>query len=416
MKKIAVIVLLAVLPGLMFAGGAREEARPTTLTINSYMSDEAPKQALANLVAEFEAENPEISVEVNTIAHEQFKIVLPTWLTSSSPPDVVTWFAGYRMQAFAERGMLEPLDDAFEGTAFTDAFPQAFVDASSYDGRVYFLPQSWYWWAVYYNTEVFDNLGLEVPETWDEFLAVAEALKQGGVQPIAIGARDTWTAGGWFGALNSAINGMDYHLDLTMGNIPYTDAGVRRVFETFAELNSRGYIMENATSYSWQEAATLLFNGEAGMYLMGQFLYDVAPSEVQPNLDFFRFPTIGDHGYAVDTPIDGYMIPANARNKDAAKRFIAYLATRESQEQFATELGRLAANQHVAPPDENARRGLEMVQSAVGAMQFYDRDAPEEMAQRGMVAIIEAMENPDRIPQILEELDQDRVRIHAEDP
>lgn len=414
MRKLTILVLLLALPALVFAGGQREAEN--RLVINSYMSDEAPQQAFANLVADFEAKNPDITVEVNTTAHEQFKTVLPNWLTSRNAPDVVTWFAGYRMQAFAERGLLEPLDDAFSGNEFNEAFPEAFVRASSYNDSIYFLPQSWYWWAVYYNTKVFDELGLSVPETWDEFLAVSEALKQAGIQPIAIGARDTWTAGGWFGALNSAINGMDYHEALTAGRIPYTDAGVQKVFETFAELNTKGYIMENATSYSWQEAATLLFNEEAGMYLMGQFIYDVAPENVQQNLDFFRFPTVGDHGYAVDTPTDGYMIPANATNKEAAKRFIAYLATEESQEMFATELGRLAANQNVAPPDANAARGLEMVQGAVGAMQFYDRDAPEEMAQRGMNAIIEAMENPDRIPQILQALDADRERIHAKDP
>lgn len=417
MKRFPIIVLLVLLPALAFGAGAGESAQDvTTLTVNSYMSDEAPKQAFENLVADFEAQNPDIRVDVNTTAHEQFKVVLPNWLTSRNAPDVVTWFAGYRMQAFAARGLLEPLGDAFEGNEFHEAFPPAFVDASSYEDEIYFLPQSWYWWAVYYNTEVFDRLGLEVPETFDEFLEVAEALKQAGVDPIAIGARDTWTAGGWFGALNSAINGMDYHLALTGGDIPYTDDGVRRVFEAFAELNTRGYIMDNATSYSWQEAATRLFNGEAGMYLMGQFLYDVAPEDVKPKLDFFRFPTFGDHGYAVDTPIDGYMIPANARNKEAAKRFIRYLATAESQEKFATELGRLAANQNVAPPDENARRGLEMVQGAVGAMQFYDRDAPEEMAQRGMNAIIDAMEDPSRISRLLRQLDEDRVRIHAEEP
>ncbi|AFG37038.1 ABC transporter substrate-binding protein [Spirochaeta africana] len=417
MRKIMIVVLIAALPALVFAAGQRETDGVTTLTVNSYMSDEAPKLAFENLVADFESKNPDIRVEVNTTAHEQFKIVLPNWLTSRNAPDVVTWFAGYRMQAFAERGLLEPLNDAFAPGEFEDAFPEAFIRASSYDGDIYFLPQSWYWWAVYYNTEVFDELGLEVPETWDEFLAVSETLKQNGIAPIAIGARDTWTAGGWLGALNTMINGFDYHMDLTAGNIPYTDPGMQEVFETFAMLNERGYIMENATSYSWQEATTPLFNGEAGMYLMGQFLYDVAPDDVKPNLDFFRFPTMeAGQGYAVDTPTDGYMIPANARNKEAAMRFINYLATEESQAMFANELGRLAANQHVAPPDAQAEKGLEMVQGAIGAMQFYDRDAPEEMAARGMNAFIEAMENPNRIPQILRALDADRERIHAEDP
>ena len=46
--------------------------------------------------------------------------------------------------------------------------------------------------------------------------------------------------------------------------------------------------MDNATSYSWQEAANKLFNNEAGMYLMGQFIHDVAPDDVKDNIDFFN--------------------------------------------------------------------------------------------------------------------------------
>ncbi|TVR04618.1 MAG: extracellular solute-binding protein [Spirochaetaceae bacterium] len=415
MKRTGMLVLLLTLVALFaFAGGGRETGTDAqrTLTINSYMSDEAPRQAFAALVADFEARNPDIRVVVNTTAHEQFKTLLPTWLTSRQAPDVVTWFAGYRMQAFADQGLLEPLTAAFPGTSFQDAFPEAFVRASTHNNTIYFVPQSWYWWAVYYNRQVFDRLGLQTPNTWDEFLQVSAALRNAGIEPIAIGARDTWTAGGWFGALNAAMNGIEFHLDLTSGRVPYTDPQMRRVFETFADLNTRGYIMRNATSYSWQEAATLLFNGQAGMYLMGQFIKDVAPENVRDNIDFFRFPSFGRPGYAVETPIDGFMVPRNAQNKEDAMRFMAYLATRESQELFTVPLGRLAANKHVPAPNPDARRGLDMVLGAEGATQFYDRDAPEEMAARGQNALIEAMQNPARIPQILTELDQDRQRIH----
>lgn len=415
MKRTGILVLLFTLVAFVsFAGGGRETGTDAqrTLTINSYMSDEAPRQAFAALVADFEAQNPDVRVVVNTTAHEQFKTLLPTWLTSRQAPDVVTWFAGYRMQAFAAQGLLEPLTAAFPGTSFQDAFPEAFARASMHNDTIYFVPQSWYWWAVYYNREVFNRLGLQTPNTWDEFLQVSAALRNAGIEPIAIGARDTWTVGGWFGALNAAMNGIEFHLDVTSGRVPYTDPRMQRVFETFADLNTRGAIMRNATSYSWQEAATLLFNGQAGMYLMGQFIKDVAPENVRDNIDFFRFPSFGRPGYAVETPIDGFMVPRNAQNKEDAMRFMAYLATRESQELFTVPLGRLAANKHVPPPNEDARRGLQMVLGAEGATQFFDRDAPEEMAARGQNAMIEAMQNPARIPQILSALDQDRQRIH----
>jgi multiple sugar transport system substrate-binding protein len=413
MKKIIVMLFccLLLMP-MLFAAGAREGAKQE-LIINSYMSDEAPKKVFADLVAEFERQNPTIAVTVNTTAHEQFKTLLPSWLTSRQAPDVVTWFAGYRMQSFAERGLLEPINNVFPGGSFEAEFPASFRGASSYNGDIYFMPQSWYWWAVYYNTEVFNRLNLKVPTTWTEFLNVCEVLKRNGVSPIAMGAKETWTVGGWFDYMNSAVNGGEFHQQLTMGNVPYTDPRVRKTFEYLIDLSQKGYFQPNATSYAWQEAATLLFKGEAGMYLMGQFVFDVAPAELKGNLDFFRFPTVSGTSYSVDTPTDGFMIPKNAKNKDAAKLFLAYLATAEAQEMFAKPLGRLAANTKVAPVNPEAAKGLAMVMGAEFAMQFYDRDAPEEMAAKGMNAIIDAIQNPARLDNILADLDKERVRIYG---
>jgi multiple sugar transport system substrate-binding protein len=407
MKKYLAVIAACSIAATAFASGSNE------LVINSYMSDQAPKEVFQKLVDDFQKKNPDIKVTVNTTAHEQFKTLLPSWLTSKQAPDVVTWFAGYRMQAFAEKGLLEPINDVFPGGSFEAEFPPAFKTASSYNGNIYFMPQSWYWWAVYYNKDVFAKLNLSIPKTADEFMAVCDKLKAAGIAPIAIGAKDTWTAGGWFDYMDSAVNGGEFHVKLTKGEVPYTDPAVKKTFGYIAEMAKRGYFMPNAASYSWQEAANVLFRGEAGMYLMGQFIKDVAPADVKDKIDFFRFPYFeGRTDYAVDTPTDGFMIPKNAKNKEAAKKFMAYLATAEAQEMFCKPLGRLAANKKVPVPNADAKRGLDMVLGAKTAMQFYDRDAPEEMAAKGMNAIIDIIANPAQLDSILTALDKERVRIY----
>ncbi len=408
MKKSLALIVACAVATAAFAAGSNE------LVINSYMSDQAPKDTFQKVVDEFQKKNPDIKVTVNTTAHEQFKTLLPSWLTSKQAPDVVTWFAGYRMQAFAEKGLLEPIDEVFPGGSFEAEFPGAFKGPASFGGKVYFMPQSWYWWAVYYNKSVFASLGLTPPKTADEFMAVAEKLKNAGIAPIAIGAKDTWTAGGWFDYMNSAVNGGDMHVKLTKGEVPYTDATVKKSFGYIAELARRGYFMPNASSYSWQEAANVMFQGKAGMYLMGQFIKDVAPAEVKDQIDFFKFPVFeGRTEYSVDTPTDGFMIPKNAKNKAAAKKFMAYLATAEAQEMFCKPLGRLAANKKVPVPNADAQRGLDMVLGAKSAMQFYDRDAPEEMAAKGMNAIVDIIVDPSKLDSVLSALDKERVRIYA---
>ncbi|MFW5800113.1 MAG: extracellular solute-binding protein, partial [Spirochaetota bacterium] len=110
--------------------------------------------------------------------------------------------------------------------------------------------------------------------------------------------------------------------------------------------------------------------------------------------------------------IDGFMLPAKADNKENAKAFLEFIASKKAQEYFATELGRLAANKNVAPPDAHAEKGLEMILESDGVMQFYDRDTNPEMAEKGMNAFVEYMNNPDKLDAILKELNKEKERIY----
>jgi multiple sugar transport system substrate-binding protein len=384
------------------------------LIINSNQSDQEPKRVFDALVEMFKKQNPDIKVTVNSFAHEEYKTLLRTWLPSKSAPDVITWFAGERMRAFVSEGFFDPIDDIFGNEGFDSYFPPAFRSASSYEGKIYFVPQSWYWWAVYYRKSVFEQFGITPPTTWEEFLAVCETLKTNGVTPIAIGTRMTWTSGGWFDYLNLRVNGIDFHTDVTAGKVPYTDERIKKALSYLGELSDNGYFLENHSSYAWQEAASFLYSGTAGMYLMGQFIKDSTDDqEVKDDLDFFRFPIIDPSiGLYEDTPLDGFMMPNNAKNKENAKKFLKFIASDEAQSFYARELGRLAGNKNVTAPDDHAKKGLDMVLASDGVMQFYDRDSNPEMANKGMDGIVEFMNNTTKLDIILNELEKERIRIY----
>ncbi len=101
---------------------------------------------------------------------------------------------------------------------------------SSVDGKQYFLPNSYYWWAVYYRRSIFERYGLQPPETWNDFRTVCSKLKQNGVSPITIGTKYRWTAAGWFDYLNMRVNGPDFHINLMLGREKYDDPRVKKVF------------------------------------------------------------------------------------------------------------------------------------------------------------------------------------------
>ncbi len=394
-------------------------APPTTqLVYNSYQSDPEPRRVDQELVERFEEENPNIDITHSIVAHEDFKQAIRAYLTSSSPPDVLTWFAGNRMRFFVNKGQIMDISDVWEEEGWNETYPKGLRALSTVDGSQYFLPAEYYWWAVYYNTEIFEEYGLEPPETWDEFLEVCATLKENGVTPLTIGTKFRWTAAAWFDYLNMRINGPEFHISLMEGNESYDDPRVKEVFETWKVLLDNGYFIDNAASYAWQEAIPFLLQGDAAMYLMGQFIMDSIPEDQQDKFDFFRFPIIDENvPIGEDAPTDGFMIAKNAPHPEAAKEFLAYLGSAEVQTYRTKELGRVPANPNVDPSvlSDEVKKGMELIQGADFVAQFYDRDTTPPMADRGMNAFMDFWSNPDNIDSILAQLEKDRQQIFAEE-
>lgn len=405
--KIKALILTALIVTLVAFGFAGK------LVINSYNGDPEPRRVTNLLLEMFNEQYPDIEVELNIFAHEDFKTLIRTWLPSDDAPDVAQWFAGERMRYFADKGLLESMDDILGGEKWNEFFPEAFRSACSYDGEVYFLPESWYWWGVYYRPSIFAEVGIEVPETWDEFVAACEALKVAGYNPITIGTKYLWTAAAWFDLLNMRVNGLDKYIEVLDGKVPYNSDEIKETMEYWAVLVENGYFNDDASALTWQEALQRMITGDSAMYLMGQFIADSFPDDLEDDLDFFRFPVIKeDMGLYEETPIDGWMLPKNGKNKEEAKIWMEFISSKEVQSFIASELGRLAANKDVPAPNAHAQKGLDMIMESDGVIGFYDRDTNPEMANKGMNGFVQFMMYPEMLDQILDSLENDRKRIY----
>ena len=387
-----------------------------SLVYNSYNGDPVPRAFDQRIVALFKQKYPGIQVRHTIVAHEDFKQAIRTYLASSRPPDVLTWFAGERMRYFAERGLVADITDLWRKEGWEKVFPKGFQALSKTGDRYTFLPTSYYWWAVYYRKDLFQRLGLAVPKTWKEFVAVCDRLNAAGLTPIAIGTKFLWPAAGWFDYLNLRVNGPQFHLALMDGKVAYTDPRVRRVFDYWKELLDHKCFLENPASYDWQDAANLMIQGKAAMYLIGDFIRDQYPDDrEEKELDFFRFPVIDPNvPLAEEAPTDGYFIPAKAPNMENAKLFLSFLASKEVMELAVKEVKRLVPRNDIDPKLYPAyiQKGLrEIIEPAAYITQFYDRDTDPEMANKGMNGFVQFMANPGQIDAILKSLEEERARI-----
>lgn len=385
---------------------------------NSYNGDPKPRAFDEAIVKQWNADHPDMPVEQSIIAHEDFKQAIRAYLTADPAPDVLTWFAGNRTRFFVDKGLIRDISGMWAANNFDAAYAPGFKALASINDKQYFLPTSYYWWAIYYRPSLFEKAGVsKAPETWEELLDACGKLNAAGITPITIGARFKWPAAAWFDYLDMRVNGPQFHIDLTDLKVPYTDPKVKAVFEKWAELIDAKCFIEDPAAFDWQEAIDPMVQGQAAMYLMGQFIVDSYPDEAEADLDFFRFPVIDPaQPIGEDAPTDGFFMSASARNPAGGEAFLAYLGSKEVQQRAFEEMGRLPSRTDVdiSKASPATQKGIKLIQSADFIAQFYDRDTTPPMAEAGMDGFMRFWDDPKSIDQILSDLEAERQRILAE--
>jgi len=388
-----------------------------TLRIVSDMSNPAPRAVMEGMAADFDAMHPNLTVELEIVDREAWKTQIRNALTANAP-DVVNWYAATRMTPYVDAGLFMDISDLWEDPAMADL--ASTKGAMTLDGAQWGVPYTYYQWGVYYRKDIYDNLGLSEPTTWEEELANCQAILDSGVKCYTIGSKFLWTAGGWFDYINSRTNGYDFHIQLANGEVEWTDQRVRDTFANWRQLIDMGAFIDDHQSYSWQEALPFMLDGEAAAYLMGNFAVAAMREGglTDDQLDFYQFPTINpDVAPAEDAPTDTFHIPTGASNVDAAKAFLLYVTSPDVQSAInaGDALGQLPVNASASVSDDKfIQQGFDMLSNNAsgGIMQFFDRDFPAEMASVGMEGLQEFMVFPDNLDDILERLEETRQRVY----
>ena len=374
-----------------------------------------PKAAFEKVVDDFKAANPGINVELSINDREAHKPAIRNFL-SAGPPDVTAWYPGNRMGPFVDAGLFEDLSGLWASDANLSTSFEAIKPTMTRDGKQWGVPYSYYQWGMYYRKDIFDKMGIAEPKTWDELLAACAKLKANGVTPITIGTKYLWTAAGVFDYLNLRTNGYGVHNDLTAGKIAYTDDRIRATFAKWEELVRPGYFVENHASMSWQEAIAPFANGEAAMYVMGNFAVSAMKEAglSGDQIDYFPFPEITPGmPRAEEAPADALFVPSGAKNKENALKFMSFVARADVQSEWNKTIGQLPPNSKSEVGDDKfIQKGMATVSTASGLAQFYDRDAPAEMAKAGMEGFQEFMIKPDRLDAILKRLDKVQKKVY----
>lgn len=384
------------------------------LVINFDDLNPGPKKGFEDAIALFKKENPDINVIVNINDREAHKTAIRNFLTADAP-DVTSWYPGNRMGPFVDAGLFVPVDDVWEANGFNQDLA-AIKPTMTRNGKIWGVPYTYYQWGIYYRKDIFGLLELEEPKTWEGLIAACAKMNEAGVTPFTIGTKFLWTAAGVFDYINLRTNGYDVHNDLTAGKIKYTDPRIVKTMENWKQLIEECGFIANHASMSWQDAIAPFANGDAAMYVMGNFAVDGFKNAGLTNdqVDFFPFPVIDpDVAPAEDAPADAFFIPTNAKNKEDARKFLAFVARPDVQTAWNKTIGQLPINAKATVSDDKfIQEGFALLNAAKGLAQFYDRDAPAAMAKAGMEGFQQFMIDPSTMMQVLERLDEVQAEVY----
>ena len=396
---------LTVLPAVLAAcGTSSATAAPTggvgqltgTLKIGSNHSDKSEKSGMDAINAAF-ATATGLTPTMNTVDHNTFQDQINYYLLGT-PDDAFTWFSGFRMRFFADKGFGTPIDDVWSQVSsnYTAGFTTA---VTGNDSHVYGIPVDYYPWCVFYRPSVFTAKGYTVPTTWDDFITLCKKMQTDGLTPIAFSDKDGWPAMGTFDILDLRLNGYDFHVGLLSGANKWTDPKVTAVFTKWKELIP--YYTSGYAGLTWQQACDTLISKKAGMFLLGLFLtgeFSTVEKTVT-DLDFFPFPTVGstyDAEAALDAPIDIWMISAKSPTLTAdvanAKAYLQFFS------KGSTQVLMYKANNGFIPTANDAdtssydpltKKAVSIVSAAKKITQFLDRDTrPDFAGANGMQSFL----------------------------
>ncbi len=359
-------------------------------------------------------------VNIMTKTLEQLKKEMSSRRAQREIGDVMLYYSGPQLRQLAASGAIAPLNGLWEELGGDAAFGKL-RHAVSFGDNIYALPLSYYPWAFHYNTKIFTEAGVSSPpKTWDDFLAACEKIKNIGVYPLIMGAKNGWPLGGWFDYLNLRVNGLEFHLQLLAGNIPFTDSRVATILKQWALLINNGYFHPRWNELKWNEALPYMYSarrnsGEsAAMYLMGSFIGNTIASMERDNFDFFRFPVFYREAPVFeDAPLDVIVMAAAPSDNEDAVAFLKHWARADIQARYNYAIHMLPPHQLAPKPGApNVAKQLEILSNTDGYAQFFDRDSHPALWELAKPVLKDFMKKPD-VVKTQHALEQARQKVYS---
>ncbi|MHB1346082.1 MAG: ABC transporter substrate-binding protein [Candidatus Humimicrobiaceae bacterium] len=316
------------------------------VTINFWQLASFQIDAWTKRKALYEAENPNVTINLVPIENQNLREIMDSVLASKSEDvDLFFYWGGGKTFEWANAGLIYDMTNIFKENNFYDKLlPMA--KAFEYNGKSYCLPTDWQSAGyIYYNKGIFKEVGVDVPQNLDELFDVSKKLTDAGYLPLTFGVKVQWPQMRLYNLLLTRYMSKEDALKLIMwGWSKDKSVETAEIFRSEGSINALkmtrkfaedGVIPKEAIPMDDNAARLAFTSGKAAMYSSGQWItstlreeapdMDLSWFNIPPNSEGFGAEMAADAGDALMIPayVDEKKIPviADILNKSLTKEY-----------------------------------------------------------------------------------------------
>lgn len=283
-------------------------------------------------------EHADDQIKQEFFANDAYKTKVRTAIGAGEGPTFIWGWGGGVLESYVDAGHVSELDQFLaDNPEVKERFIPSVLENGVIDGKTYALPNNNMQPVVlYYNKEVFEQIGAEPPETWDELMALVPTFNDAGIAPFALAGQSKWPNLMWLSYLVDRVGGPEVFQSILDGEAEaWSDPAVIEALTKIQELVDADGFVNGFSSISADAGAdsALLYTDRAAMMLHGGWVYqtlkDDAPEFIESGeIGFTTFPAVeggeGDPANVVGNPANMWSVSSTASDdqKDTALNYV----------------------------------------------------------------------------------------------
>ena len=409
-KKMAI---LGILLGTTAFIGCGQEISNNVIEVEMVSYKPESVAAFEEIQNKFNESHDNIHLTINS--PNEAMTILKTRFIKEDYPDIIAIGGDVNYSNFLDADLFMDVSD-FEGVK---NIKQSYLDMEKeleftpHEG-IYGLPYAANAAGILYNEDMFVEHGWEIPEAWDEFIALCDTIEEEGIVPIYLGFKDTWTCLAPWNALAVGLTDSDVYNQVNKGNTTF-EKEYKEVAEKMKMLLN--YAEPNPYAYSYNDACTAFARGEAAMYTIGSYAVPQIKS-VNPgmNINSFTFPaneSKEDNVLNSGIDLNFAVMKESSEKKEAIYEVLSFLYEDETIQIYLDDQGGITCKEgNFKVPNEigSMREYIEAGKVA----DFHDHHYPSEMSVDALIQTFLMDESDEAVETFLKRFDSEWERYNRD--